>query len=89
MRVDKIAAGINPPEDINVIIEVPVGGQPVKYEMDKDSGSIWDFRMVGSSDPSREKTAFGAATDCDERGRAICGQNHRDAPVRHLIISLR
>ena len=40
MRIDKISAGENPPEDINVIIEVPVGGQPVKYEMDKDAGVL-------------------------------------------------
>ena len=40
MRIDAIAIGDNPPEDINVIIEVPVGGQPIKYEMDKDAGTL-------------------------------------------------
>jgi len=40
MRIDAIAIGNNPPEDINVIIEVPVGGQPIKYEMDKESGTL-------------------------------------------------
>ncbi|WP_019961739.1 inorganic diphosphatase [Woodsholea maritima] len=40
MRLDAISPGANPPEDINVIVEVPVGGEPVKYEMDKDSGTI-------------------------------------------------
>ena len=40
MRIDKISAGANPPEDINVIVEVPVGGQPVKYELDKEAGTI-------------------------------------------------
>ena len=40
MRIDAIAIGNNPPEDINVIIEVPVGGQPIKYEMDKDAGML-------------------------------------------------
>ena len=29
MRIDAIAIGKNPPEDVNVIIEVPVGGQPI------------------------------------------------------------
>lgn len=40
MRIDAIAIGENPPEDVNVIIEVPVGGQPIKYEMDKDAGAL-------------------------------------------------
>ena len=34
MRIENIAIGDNPPDDINVIIEVPVGGEPIKYEMD-------------------------------------------------------
>ncbi|MEP2947149.1 MAG: inorganic diphosphatase [Lentilitoribacter sp.] len=40
MRIDAIKIGNNPPEDINVIIEVPVGGHPIKYELDKDSGTL-------------------------------------------------
>lgn len=40
MRIDAIAIGDNPPEDVNVIIEVPVGGQPIKYEMDKAAGAL-------------------------------------------------
>ncbi|MEE2691653.1 MAG: inorganic diphosphatase [Pseudomonadota bacterium] len=40
MRIDAIAIGDNPPEDVNVIIEVPVGGQPIKYEMDKEAGAL-------------------------------------------------
>ncbi len=40
MRIDAIAIGHNPPEDINVIIEVPLGGQPIKYELDKDAGTL-------------------------------------------------
>ena len=40
MRIDAISIGKNPPEDVNVIIEVPVGGQPIKYEMDKDAGVL-------------------------------------------------
>ena len=40
MRIDAIAIGDNPPNDINVIIEVPVGGQPIKYEMDKNAGVL-------------------------------------------------
>ncbi len=40
MRIDAIAIGSNPPDDVNVIIEVPVGGQPIKYEMDKEAGTL-------------------------------------------------
>ena len=40
MRIDAIEIGKNAPEDVNVIIEVPVGGQPIKYEMDKEAGTL-------------------------------------------------
>jgi inorganic pyrophosphatase len=40
MRIDAIAIGDNPPKDVNVIIEVPTGGQPIKYEMDKEAGML-------------------------------------------------
>ncbi len=40
MRIDAIAIGRNPPDDVNVIVEVPVGGQPIKYEMDKEAGTL-------------------------------------------------
>jgi inorganic pyrophosphatase len=35
MNIDAIAVGFNPPEHINVIVEVPIGGFPIKYEMNK------------------------------------------------------
>ena len=40
MRLDAIKPGNNPPEDINVVVEVPIGGEPIKYEMDKISGAL-------------------------------------------------
>ena len=40
MRLDAIAIGINPPDDVNVVIEVPIGGEPIKYEMDKAAGTL-------------------------------------------------
>jgi inorganic pyrophosphatase len=40
MRIDAIAIGNNPPEDVNVIIEVAIGGEPIKYEMDKEAGTL-------------------------------------------------
>lgn len=46
MIVDKISLGENPPWDVNVIIEVPVGTEPVKYELDKDSGALFVDRIM-------------------------------------------
>ena len=40
MRIEFIKIGNNPPDDINVIVEVPIGGEPIKYELDKDSGTM-------------------------------------------------
>ncbi len=40
MRIEAIAIGINPPDDVNVIIEVPIGGEPIKYELDKKAGTL-------------------------------------------------
>ena len=40
MRIEAIKIGINPPDDINVIVEVPIGGEPIKYELDKDAGTL-------------------------------------------------
>jgi inorganic pyrophosphatase len=46
LRIDAIAIGNNPPEDVNVIIEVPIGGQPIKYEMDKEAGVLFVDRFL-------------------------------------------
>ena len=40
MNIDAIPAGTHPPEDINVVIEVPIGGEPIKYEMNKAAGTL-------------------------------------------------
>src|SRR6516225_3551122 len=49
MRIDKIAVGRNVPDDVNVIVEVPIGGEPIKYEMDKDSGALVVDRFLYTS----------------------------------------
>ena len=46
MRIDAVPIGNNPPEDINVIVEVSVGGEPIKYEMDKDAGAMYVDRFL-------------------------------------------
>jgi len=40
MRIEAIAIGHNPPDDINVVVEVPIGGEPIKYELDKEAGTL-------------------------------------------------
>jgi inorganic pyrophosphatase len=49
VRIEAIPVGENPPEDVNVIIEVPVGGEPIKYEMDKASGALVVDRYLYTS----------------------------------------
>lgn len=46
MDLSKIPAGINPPKDVNVVIEVPLGGEPIKYEIDKASGAMFVDRFL-------------------------------------------
>ncbi len=40
MRLDAISIGSNPPQEVNVVVEVPIGGEPIKYEMDKAAGTL-------------------------------------------------
>src|SRR5262249_17935678 len=49
MRIDAIAVGHNPPEDVNVIIEVALGGEPIKYELDKEAGTLFVDRFLYTS----------------------------------------
>lgn len=46
MDLSKIAIGVNPPKDVNVVIEVPLGGDPIKYEIDKASGAMFVDRFL-------------------------------------------
>ena len=49
MRIDAISIGENPPEEVNVIVEVPIGGEPIKYEMDKEAGTMMVDRFLYTS----------------------------------------
>lgn len=49
MDIRKIPIGKNPPEDVNVIIEVPLGADPIKYELDKESGAVFVDRFLHTS----------------------------------------
>ena len=46
MDLMKIPVGENPPWEVNVVIEVPIGGDPVKYELDKASGAMFVDRFL-------------------------------------------
>ena len=46
MRLDAIPIGDNPPEDVNVVVEVAIGGEPIKYEMNKAAGTLFVDRFL-------------------------------------------
>jgi inorganic pyrophosphatase len=46
MDIKKIRPGQDMPNDVNVIIEVPLGGEPIKYEFDKESGAMFVDRFL-------------------------------------------
>ena len=75
MRIDAIPIGKRPPEDVNVIIEVPVGGEPIKYELDKASGTLFVDRFLYT--PMRYPGNYGfvphtLATDGDPIDVLVC-----------------
>jgi inorganic pyrophosphatase len=49
MNLSAVPLGRNPPVDVNVVIEVPIGGEPIKYEMDKASGALMVDRFLYTS----------------------------------------
>jgi inorganic pyrophosphatase len=49
MNIDAISIGKNPPHEVNVIIEVPIGGEPIKYELDKEAGTLVVDRILYTS----------------------------------------
>ncbi|WP_188149460.1 inorganic diphosphatase [Teredinibacter waterburyi] len=49
MSLHLVPTGKNAPEEVNVIIEIPMGGDPIKYEVDKDSGALFVDRVLGTA----------------------------------------
>ena len=49
MRIEAVSVGADPPHEINAIVEVPVGGEPIKYEMDKKAGTLVVDRFLYTS----------------------------------------
>lgn len=49
MSLDNVTPGDNVPEAFNVIIEIPMNGDPIKYEVDKESGAIFVDRFMNTA----------------------------------------
>ena len=49
MSLNQVAAGKDLPNDFNVVIEIPMNGAPIKYEVDKDSGAIFVDRFMSTA----------------------------------------
>ena len=57
MGLDLVPTGKNPPDEVNVIIEIPKDAEPVKYEVDKETGAIFVDRIL--STPMRYPCNYG------------------------------
>lgn len=49
MDISKLDIGENAPKEVNVIVENPIGGEPVKYEIDKKTGMVFVDRFLHTS----------------------------------------
>ena len=49
MSLDRVPAGADLPNDCNVVIEIPMHGEPIKYEVDKDTGAVFVDRFMSTS----------------------------------------
>ena len=49
MSLDRVPAGANVPNDCNVVIEIPMHGEPIKYEVDKATGAVFVDRFMSTS----------------------------------------
>ena len=49
MSLDRVPAGANVPNDCNVVIEIPMHGEPIKYEVDKATGAVFVDRFMSTA----------------------------------------
>lgn len=49
MNLDRVDSGKQIPDDVNVIIEIPAHSDPVKYEVDKDTGAMFVDRFMNAA----------------------------------------
>src|SRR6267142_2062580 len=57
MNLDRVGSGHDVPHDVNVVIEIPMNGDPVKYELDKETGALFIDRFM--STPMRYPCNYG------------------------------
>lgn len=96
MDISKVPTGANPPWDVNVIIEIPQGGEPVKYEFDKASGALFVDRFLHTAMfyPANygfiPHTLSGDGDPCDvlvmSRTPVVPGAIIRSRPIGALIL---
>jgi len=49
MNLDRVPSGRDLPNDFNVIIEIPMNGDPIKYELDKETGAMFVDRFMSTA----------------------------------------
>jgi inorganic pyrophosphatase len=49
MSLDRVPAGADVPNDCNVVVEIPMHGEPIKYEVDKETGAVFVDRFMSTS----------------------------------------
>ncbi len=49
MNLDRVDSGRDVPNDVNVVIEIPMNGDPIKYELDKATGALFIDRFMSTS----------------------------------------
>jgi len=49
MSLHNVTPGLNAPDEFNVIIEIPMNADPIKYEVDEDSGALFVDRFMATS----------------------------------------
>ncbi len=49
MSLDNVTPGANAPDEFNVIIEIPMNADPIKYEVDKESGAMFVDRFMSTA----------------------------------------
>ncbi len=49
MNLDRVTSGSDVPNDVNVIVEIPMNAEPIKYEVDKSSGAVFVDRFMSTA----------------------------------------
>jgi len=82
MDIAKISAGRAPPHDVNVVVEIPQGGEPVKYELDKVSGALLVDRFLHTAMFYPGNYGFVPHTLAEDGDRSTCLSSARPRSYR-------